>query len=90
MKDWIIQNLDAAAIVGIVSAVGSVAMAIIGLVKSHQSKKRYAELVQAIKVRMTYTTCPHCGKKVYFAELSWHLPDGSKDDNLNGIPDNEE
>lgn len=90
MKEWILQNLDATVIASVASVVGSVAMAIIGLVKSSRMRKRYVKLVEEIKTRLTYTNCPHCGKKVYFAELSWHLPDGSKDNNLDGVPDDQE
>lgn len=90
MKEWFLQNFDAAAIVSVVSVAGSVVMGIIGLIKSAKTKKRYAKLVEDIKSRLTYTNCPHCGKKVYFAEFSWRLSDGSKDNNLDGIPDDQE
>ena len=90
MKEWILNNLDAVSIAGVVSSVASVALAIIGLLKSRKSKKRYEELVRDIKARTTWTICPKCGKKVYFAEFSWNLLDGQKDDNLNGVPDDQE
>ena len=90
MKEWIMENFDAAAIASIVSVVGSVVMAIIGLVNSANSKRNYRKLVTAIKLRATWTKCPHCGKKVYFDEFHWYLKDGEKDDNLNGVPDDQE
>ena len=80
---------DPAIITAVCSAIGAaagVAMAIISLVKSRKASK----FMQAAKARETYAVCPHCKKKVPLSELPFFLPDGSKDNNLNGVPDIEE
>lgn len=42
------------------------------------------------KLRLTYTICPHCHNKVSLDQCHWLLPGALKDENLNGIPDNQE
>ena len=48
-----------------------------------------AQLADAMR-RATYTVCPYCHNSVKLSELSWFLPGGSQDNDLNGIPDEQE
>ena len=89
MKEWFMENFDAAVIASLVSVVSSAVMGIIGLVSSARSRKDYNRLVAAIKARRTYTFCPRCKEKLYFEDLNWYV-DGKQDQNLNGVPDDEE
>lgn len=60
--------------------------AIVLLVKS----KSFSLYLKKAKQRETYTVCPHCKKEIPLSELSWHLPSGEVDNNLNGVPDRDE
>lgn len=62
---------------------------IIALFIAHKTKALDRALKEA-KMRETYVICPHCQKKIPLSELSFHLPDGQVDNNLNGIPDSNE
>lgn len=62
---------------------------IIALFIAYKQKALDRALKEA-KMRETYVICPHCQKKIPLSELSFHLPDGQIDDNLNGIPDSNE
>ena len=62
---------------------------IIALFIAYKQKALDRALKEA-KMRETYVTCPHCQKKIPLSELSFHLPDGSLDDNLDGIPDSKQ
>lgn len=59
---------------------------VMACVITHRQKALDRALKEA-KMRETYVICPHCEKKIPLSELSFHLPDGSIDDNLDGIPD---
>ena len=67
-------------------ALGSIVLAVVSAIKTHKLKNA----LDKAKQRETYTVCPRCKKKVPLSELSFYLVDGSKDDNLNGVPDLEE
>lgn len=66
-----------------VSAIGAIIIAIINGVKCHKLDQR----IEQAKLRETYIICPHCKKKTPLSEVSFRLPDGSLDNNLNGKPD---
>lgn len=73
----------------IASAIVSAAAAVCGicsLVKAHHAKK----ILKDAESRMTMVKCPYCHKKSPLSQVSFILPDGSVDNNLNGVPDNQE
>ena len=93
MKEWFMQNFDAAAITAIITAVSSLVAGIISLVNiivSSKKKKILEQALQDAKLRNTYHMCPNCGHKLRLDDMHFFLEDGSKDDNLNGVPDNQE
>lgn len=49
-----------------------------------------AQELDRAKYRLTYHVCPHCGKPVLLSEIKWMLPGNIQDQNLNGVPDNQE
>nr|CAI9752420.1 hypothetical protein YKEOBPQY_YKEOBPQY_CDS_0008 [Microvirus sp.] len=51
---------------------------------------RASRMLDDAKKRQTYLICPHCSKKVYLSEIDFHLPSGSLDNNINGLPDDRE
>ena len=74
------------AICGAVGAVAAIVTSVVNLVKNHRIKIA----LDKAKQRETYAVCPNCKKKIPLSELSFYLPDGSKDNDLNGVPDSEE
>lgn len=48
------------------------------------------KLLAEAKARQTYFICPHCGKAVDLDDVTFLLPGGKADNNLNGVPDAEE
>lgn len=48
------------------------------------------KLLAEAKARQTYFVCPHCGKPVDLDDVTFLLPGGKVDQNLNGIPDDVE
>ena len=66
-----------------VAAITALIVAVIQAVKAHKLEKQ----IEAAKQRETYIVCPHCKKKTPLSEVSFRLPDGSLDNNLNGKPD---
>lgn len=84
---------DPAWITTAATALASVCAAITGFVMALRNARKTAQIERILEnaqERQTYTICPHCKKKVRLAELSWHLPDGSLDQNLNGVADKDE
>lgn len=71
------------AICGAIGAIAAITTAVVSLIKAHQVKVA----LEKAKQRETYCVCPKCKKKIPLSELSFYLPDGSKDNDLNGIPD---
>lgn len=69
-----------------VALVSSIVAFISGIVSYRQSSKLGKQL-QVAKERETYSICPHCGKKVYLSEMSFRLPSGAVDNNLDGKAD---
>lgn len=87
MKQWFIDNFDAATISAIITALATLAGSITALVLAIKSKVDSKKIVQAARERKTYTFCPHCKKKLFLEEMPFYLPDGQRDDDLNGIAD---
>lgn len=86
MKEWILENLTATSIVSVLTSLGSFVGMIVCLVKTHKANK----VIQDAKLRKTQVLCPKCHKKSPIDEVHFVLPDGALDDNLNGVPDNQE
>lgn len=81
---------DPSFVVSFSTAVASLAAAVVSVIQAiHASRKAAAlsRLLEEAKARETYAVCPCCNKKIPLSELSFHLPDGSFDNNLNGVPD---
>lgn len=57
--------------------------------QKEEIKSLKSQLEQA-KSKETYIKCPHCNSKLPLSELSFYLPGDVKDNNLNGIPDDQE
>lgn len=76
----------AGALCQIIAACGAV---LIGIVNAKNIRHLDAHINQA-KRRGTVVVCPKCKKESLLAECHFLLPDGSIDDNLNGIPDHKE
>lgn len=90
MKEWIMQNLDATVIAAVITSLSSLVAGIISLVSIVRKSKQSKLLQQALqdaKLRRTYHVCPKCGEKTALNDMHFYLEDGSKDDNLNGVPD---
>lgn len=68
------------------SAVAAVTALVVAIVNGVRAVKLERQ-IEAAKQRETYIVCPHCGKKAPLSEVSFRLPDGSLDNNLNGKPD---
>lgn len=74
------------------TSVASLAAAVVSVIKAVSASKtaaRASRLLDDAKKRQTYTICPHCHKKLYLAELDFHLPSGSLDNDLDGSPDDQ-
>lgn len=52
----------------------------------HKLKITRCDLEKA-RMNHVYFTCPKCGKKVTLNEVTFHLPSGDVDDDLDGLPD---
>lgn len=87
MKDWIVQNFDAASIAAIITALATLGSGIAAIIIAIKSKVTATQIVNQAKERMTYTFCPHCKKKLFLSELPFYLPNGARDDNLDGKED---
>lgn len=78
----------------IISAVSSVIVSSISLILLLINKRKYSAQLEiertklkAAQLRATYTVCPHCGKEIKLSEMKFYLPDGSKDQDLDGVAD---
>ena len=84
---------DPAFITTVATSCASVSAAIVSIIKAVQAAKR-AEKAQRIlddaRSRQTYFECPECGKKITLDRVSFHLPGGALDNDLNGVPDEKE
>ena len=81
---------DPAFITTVATSCASVSAAIVSIIKAVQASKR-AEKAQRIlddaRSRQTYFECPECGKKVTLDRVTFHLPGGAVDNDLDGAPD---
>ena len=78
---------------GVSGIFAAVATFLVCRIKLRTQKAKTAALLKELdnaKLRLTYTRCPHCGNNVKLADCHWKLPGDLADENLNGIPDNQE
>lgn len=52
----------------------------------HKLKLTRCDLEKA-RMNHVYFNCPRCGKKVNLNEITFHLPSGDVDNDLDGLPD---
>lgn len=86
MKEFILENKElflsfvAAVVTGLGTAIGFICRSNVVL----RSRLKAAQ-------RQGYTfKCPHCKKEMPLSDISFYLPSGELDNNLNGIPDDKE
>lgn len=70
-------------IMAIVTAIIACVSTILSL-KTTAASRKYLE---SAKQRETYSVCPKCGAKVPLSQMSFHLPTGELDNDLDGVPD---
>lgn len=59
--------------------------------KEHKEKEKVlTEALERSKSNETYTICPKCGAKTPLSQVNFYLPGDIRDNNLNGIPDDNE
>lgn len=75
---WKLVATSLAALVLMVSTV-------FGIVFSKQLSKRVT-----VARKVTFTKCPHCGQLFRLSDADFLLPNGKVDNDLNGLPDDEE
>ena len=68
---------------GCIAAATAFVVAIVSVRKNLRIEKALDEAKQ----RETYIICPNCKKKIPLSEISFRLPSGEVDNNLNGKPD---
>lgn len=51
-----------------------------------ENKQLKTDLNKA-RAAMVSCICPECGRRIYLRDLNFELPDGSLDNNLNGVSD---
>lgn len=86
--NWIVANWET--IVSAVSAASGAVVAVVALVKTHQVKKTCKKLIAEAEARCTMVECPRCHKKSPLQEVSFYLPTGERDQNLDGVADLEQ
>lgn len=88
MKQFIVDNMDViiAAITAATGLMSAIAAWIVNLTL-HRSNRCLEEKLKKVKERETYTVCPHCKKEIPFSDLSFFLPGGLPDQNLDGKED---
>jgi len=82
---WMSDNIPT--IVGYIGTAASAILAVISCWRAHKIKVTCDKILNDARERKTYANCPHCGKKFTLDEITFHLPGGAIDQNLNGTPD---
>lgn len=90
MKEWLLANFDASVVVAICGFIGSVTTAIISLVNASKTRSKLNKVLEDAHERGSYAICPSCKKKIAINEIEFHLANGALDQNLNGLPDDQE
>ena len=83
--DYLAAHWDS--IVSWTASIGAIVAAIINGIRAHKIKVSCDRILNEARERKTYTNCPHCKKKISLDELTFHLPGGAVDNNLDGFPD---
>lgn len=86
MKEWLIENVSWLAPVIAALFSGTSLCSIISLVRT----LHLSSALKKARESKYWTTCPRCHKKIYLDELVLRMPDGAVDDNINGVPDDQE
>lgn len=73
-----------------IMAIVSAMIAVVTTILSLRVTSKGLQYLNKAKERETYIVCPHCKKHVLLSEMDFHLPGGALDQNLNGVPDDEE
>lgn len=73
----------------ICSVLAGLAALVVSIVNAKNIRHIDSHIAQA-KRRGTYLVCPKCKKEIPLADVHFLLPDGSLDDNLNGVDDAKE
>lgn len=86
MKDFIVENFDTILLVasGLLTAIAT----FLGITNARISKIR--KMLNGSKSNGYRIRCPHCKKESPIDEVSFLLPSGAVDNNLNGTPDDQE
>lgn len=87
MKDWFVQNFDAAAITGIIVAVTGLISVVASTIVSIKTACNNRKFLDDAKKRGTWMRCKSCGRVHSLSEIEWHLADGAKDNDLDGRAD---
>lgn len=90
MKEWIMQNFDAATITAVCGFLGSITTAIISLINASKTRRKLNQVLENAKENGSYAICPSCKEKVAIQDLEFHLRNGALDNNLNGVADDQE
>lgn len=92
MKEIILNYMPeiCAALVSVIAAGCGLAVTLINNHKTRVLKKELEKALAEAKAKETYTVCPCCDSKLLLSQLTFHLPGGSIDQNLNGVPDDQE
>lgn len=83
LRDPVWITTASTALASVIAAITSFIVA----VRNARKTAKVEKLLEDAQERQTYVICPRCKKKVRLSELAFHLPDGSLDQNLDGIPD---
>lgn len=62
----------------------------ISLKKEKAKTEALSKALDDARRRNTYSKCPHCGRDIPLSKLHFYLADDIPDDNLNGLPDDQE
>lgn len=86
MKEWILQNKE------LIICLGSIFLTLIGgsIGLLGRSNAKLRNRLKAAKRQSYSIRCPHCKKEAPLSEVSFVMPDGRPDNNLNGVADDDE
>lgn len=87
MKQWFVENFDAAAISGIIVAITGLINVVACTIVSIKTACSYRKFLDDAKKRGTWMRCKSCGRVHSLSEIEWHLADGTNDNDFDGRPD---
>lgn len=77
------------ALVGVITAFVSLIMLLISKHKTKEELEIAKLKLKKAQLDNISTKCPSCGSSVKLSDLHFYLPDGSKDDDLDGVADSD-